>query len=254
MAPGGHGGARDGAGAKKRVVEVQGDNPFSIAREFQERKKQRQLANQKEEEFERRKKVLEEPGWKCGVCTLDNNSDEAKLAGVCAVCGAERAQEDSEVTTTEENAGHGENNLGEQTVLSLAQMFVGVVKKAFNGLLDFLKTGVESQLDRFRKEFKKAEESTKATIAEAGRIAAAVEETRRRVEGRDKLKDLTYCEEWIASAPNGNSWCRICSANYVEAGITDQRSLKSPWLLLRKTGACSSISTPVNFLPCRLKR
>jgi len=105
MAPGGHGGARDGAGAKKRVVEVQGDNPFSIAREFQERKKQRQLANQKEEEFERRKKVLEEPGWKCGVCTLDNNSDEAKLAGVCAVCGAERAQEDSEVTTTEENAG-----------------------------------------------------------------------------------------------------------------------------------------------------
>ena len=104
----------------------------------------------------------------------------------------------------------------------------GSRKKSSRWPLDFLNRGVDSQRDRFRKEFKLAEESTKATIAKAERIAAAVEETRRRVEGRGKLKDLTYCKEWIASVPNGNSWCRICSANYVGAGITDQRSLSRP--------------------------
>ena len=242
--PGGRGGARKGAGAKRR--EPEGVNPFEIAKQRVEAKKVR-LAEQEElQEEERRKRLLAGPGWSCSLCTFDNLSDDAKLNGVCGVCAAPRGETDSDVTMADANAMNGNASQPELTeggMLSLAQMFVRIVRRqSFTGLVKYLTKGVDDQILRFQNEFKAAEDAVKKSMEEAQRLAAQVEESRKKIEGRDSLKDLTDCEDWIATTPGGVAWCEFCS-KYCAGVTADPRQLKSPWI----RGSVGFRGTPINL-------
>lgn len=236
------GGARDNAGRKREAPPeaALGSNPFEQAQKAGEIKRQRANQEEARREEERREQLAAAPGWKCGKCTYDNDTIEAKLAGKCELCGAARDEDDSEVTTD----GRGPRlQLNEAGVLELGQMFVGVVRQSVEGLVGYQKRAAEAQLARFRHEFAKAETAAQATMNEVARLAAEVEESRRRIEGRDQLKDLTEHEEWIATAPNGETWCTVCTEYHAAAAITDQRQLASPWM----RGSAKSRISPVNL-------
>ena len=130
-----------------------------------------------------------------------------------------------------ETLGQAATEHGEAGVLSLSGLFASLVGKRVNASLAYCHDKLVTERSLFRAEFRGVADRLEEQKTEVERFARAIEETRRRVDGRDSLKDLTEHESWITTTAAGDVHCSICTkfADTVKGTLTG-KSLRSPWI------------------------
>jgi hypothetical protein len=203
--------------------------------------------------------------WLCSQCTFNNNTMEIKKGRThCEMCGNGRPQSsDDEPPThrarlgtqaaapttararapapapaaasleldegTGTTLGSAAVQYGEAGVLSLAGLFTRLFGRHVRELATWWRDLLDGERIRFQAEFRGVEGRIKEQMAMLERLVEEVESTRKRVEGRDSMKDMSDHESWIFTKINGDAHCSICS-EFSQHWGGDRRVLKSPWI------------------------
>lgn len=265
------GGSRSGAGRRKKLpTEASGESPFAIAATQAAAKRARIEDDQEAMPFEG---MAHEESWTCLWCEHEHRGDEFLLVA-CSLCdlgkgtrlsnpeGLDVNTFDNSVgsldvgmrgsTTTaasREDDGAGDDGAAvpatttsEAGVLSLASLFVRLVRQGMTGICKYVEDVLSNERRLLRAELAAQEARLRVVEAE---VDAKVKEVRNDLEldrAKNSLRrDFSSHSDHICQTIDGTLFCSLCTKYAPE--IRDGRVTQTPWI----RGSAQYTSNPVKL-------
>ena len=167
-------------------------------------------------------------------------SEEQASADQSATASPSEAEDDLAGPVAPIGAQVAEPLTGEAGVLQLAGVFTDLTVSALNGQLALFKRAMDGQRARTSALFQEQLAVLAQKEAELRELAQEVEAGRKRVEGRDSLRDLTEAEGWLGFKPGGAVFCTICSRFLTMSTFLHHTVTSNQWIEYNPT--CGEIN------------
>ena len=123
-----------------------------------------------------------------------------------------------------------EPSTGEAGVLQLSGIFTELTVSALNGQLALYKRAMDGQRATTSALFQEQYAALEKKETELRELAQEVEAERKRIQGRDSLRDLTDAEAWLGFKPGGAVFCRICSRFLSQSMFSHHSAVTNQWI------------------------